>query len=195
MNAEPPTSSTSPGTCVVVTPEADGRPERVPEALIEALSHHQAGIEHAASAYHAITRIARPSNVGRTTLLIVEPERSTRAQALAIAAMTHAPSVAVWRYDPEDDAPVAPYVPTKEGVTPEQLVDEPDLDDEPARSRGDTPTPTSSPIHASAGTPELRIVGDSDHAPGGQMSDPPLVSSEELSMLLGTDDDRRRGRS
>ncbi|GAB4521824.1 MAG: hypothetical protein Tsb0013_24860 [Phycisphaerales bacterium] len=182
----PPTSSQSAGVCVLVTP---GR-EPVPRALEEALRGHNATLHHAPSVYHAIVEITAQADATRCTLLIVEPARCARADALALAAMAHAPDVAVWRYDPDDDAPVAPYVPDKPGVVPDPIDDadeDEDEDDDPA------PSPP--------GNQHLRIAGDEIEPTDQQHSDDtpdvapnaddntPLVSSDELSMLLGGFDD------
>ncbi len=183
MHADTTTSSEPAGVCVIVTPESEGVCEPVPRALADALVHHDAHPHHAPSAYHAITEVVRAGDAERCTLLIVEPGRNARAESLALACMAHAPDVAVWRYEPDDESPVAPYVPTKPGVVPDPIEDEDDDDDD-------------DDAHSGAPFAALRITDDDqDNAPlpGPVEDDTPLVSSEELSMLLG-DNDTRGGR-
>ena len=179
------------GRCVVVTPERAGVPEPVPHALADALAQHDAIIEHAPSPYHAITRIARPGAADAVTLVLVEPRRHARADSLALAAMTHAPDVAVWRYDPAHESPVAPYVPLKPGVVPDPLV--PDAEDD-AGDHDDDDAEDDAPGSPTGGEASLRMTED-ENAPETARDEPdhtPLVSSEELSMLLGNDDEGER---
>ena len=196
---------TSAGVCIIVTPAG----EAVPRSLAEALTHHDATPVHAPSPYHAITRVARTDHNGRCTLLIVEPERCAHADALALAAMAHTPDIAVWRYEPDDDSPVAPYVPDKPGVVPEPLVadrsddvddhDTDDDDDHEPDSPPDTIAFTMKP-----GEPRLPKLADEGDGPADddasddrsdesddrsdESDNTPLVSHDELSMLLGDDD-------
>jgi hypothetical protein len=181
------------GRCVVVTPETGGVPEQIPNTLAQALGHHDATVEHARSAYHAIVDIASHDDPERIALLIVEPKRHPRAEALALAAMTHAPDVAVWRYEPYDPSPVAPYVPHKPGVVPDPLVPDPDDEDEDDDDALRDAAPADHAPPATAGSPSpLRLAQtpiDTPEAP----TPPPLVSSEELAMLLGHDPPGRSG--
>lgn len=185
---------TTRGRCVVVTPERDGVPEPVPHALADALAQHEATVEHAPSLYHAITRIARPCDAGNVTLMLVEPGRHPRADVLALAAMTHAPDVSVWRFDPEHESPVAPYVPEKPGVVPDPIAPDPEDENDPDGGDDDPPDdrPDDAPVAPTGGHTALRITGDDeDKDDDDEPDNTPLVSSEELSMLLGHDQEER----
>ncbi|MEM1423771.1 MAG: hypothetical protein AAGH64_07185 [Planctomycetota bacterium] len=191
--ADPPADGGVPGLCIIVTPPG----EAVPKALADALAHHDATPVRARSPYHAIVRVARPSASERNTLLIVEPERCPHADSLALAAMAHAPDIAVWRYDPCDDAPVAPYVPDKPGVVPEPIEDLPGSFGN--GSPGAVPsTPPPAPRIVGPARPDgLEPPAPADPSPPRAPEDSvnaPLVSRDELAMLLGDDDKGVRGR-
>lgn len=177
-----------PGLCIIVTPPD----EPVPRALADALAHHDATPVRARSPYHAIVEVARPTAGERCTLLIVEPERCPHADNLALAAMAHAPDIAVWRYDPRDDAPVAPYVPDKPGVVPEPIEELDDTyDDAPVGSIAPPPPPRPPQI--------VEDTAPDDASPPPPASpeasaNTPLVSHDELAMLLGHDDPREPDR-
>lgn len=188
--------------CVIVTPEIDGTPTPVPEGLLRALGQHRVRTAHAPSAYHAIVRVASPhDDPAMIVLLLVEPESNPQAPDLALAAMTHAPDVSVWRYDADDESPIAPYVPHKPGVVPDPI--EPLSDEDETDQDIDAPASHENEDRVDDDTPDTPLAQEELHltdapdlpAPESEPPpepDTPLVSQDELDMLLGMPTGDRR---
>ncbi len=202
------------GLCVVVTPPSDaGGPTPIPEPVVDALTHNGATIEHAASVYHAAARMPRALREASHTklaLLFVEPERIPEADTLCLAAQSQFRPIAVWRYSASSGVALAPYSPAR-SVTMEldgfsssisvptgpanlRLVGAPPAgtpqDDEPEHEG-------ESANGARQATPEqAEPASEPSNTDGAERlkheePEPPLVSQDELSMLLGYTNEER----
>lgn len=181
------------GLCVVVTPPNEGGdPTAIPAPVVDALTHNGATIEHAASVYHAATRLPRAlrtSGHDKLALLFVEPHRIPEADTLCLAAQSQFRAIAVWRYSASSGVALAPYSPARpqpagfEGYTTTLSAPAPTAPLRLVGSAGQPGAPAAHPLE----TPEAADGGREPRAdePVQVEAEAPLVSQDELSMLLG----------
>ncbi len=181
----------------------------VPDDLRRAIATRGADLLVRSCAYEAMADLVEHERALRSggpasplVLIVVEPDGVPGAGALVDAATRYTPHAVCWRYGASDEPRLAAFIdpahagrtddPTETGPTPG-----------PAR-----PTPTSIPGAADtirphptpSGQPRLRLTGegsDVSHNEGERepTEDPerPVLSEEELEMLLSDEWDRQTG--
>jgi hypothetical protein len=207
-----------PATCTVTLWHASG--VEVPRELLAALSGVKGGaggvkVEPVGDPFRALAqlcRIRRRESQGEPTrarLVIVYPEMLTDAAELCAAADVYAPGVPRWQYGPASNPTLRPIVDTdvQTWETPSPSWEPPVVEVVPAAAARASRT---------QGGPQLRLAGEgpgvtldnqsqmADVDPrlaagfsGGQTAPPaarsgPLITDEELRMLLGESNEENR---
>jgi len=178
----------------------------VPDALARAMHKRGLPVAWRRGAYEALLEVVR--NTRGVALVIVEPAAFPNDQParLARAAARHAPDLVVWRYDAAETerSTLRPFATTGAPIsTPDGRSAEPEDEQEPAVV---VTRPAAFEPAAFESGPRLRLAGlhetpaggdphdDEDDGDGlGARDEAPatpseLLTSEELTMLLGDDD-------
>jgi hypothetical protein len=147
--------------CLLLVP----RGHDAPLDLIDGLNRRQVAAREVRNAPAVMVALAEQRKRRPKVVVIVHPQAQSSAEALVHAIRRYHPDVAVWRYDFEHDPQLHAW--------PDEPQPEPSVEVTP-------PAPVSpEPSAPDPATPDETPVDDLE---------PPLLSDEELAMLLGDDD-------
>jgi len=158
--------------CLLVVP----RGHDVPLDLLDGLTRRRVDVREVHDAPAAMVALAETGPSRPKVVVVVHPAAQSAAEVLVRAIGRYHGDVTVWRYDFAADPPLQPW-PVDSANTPRREP-QPDADvptdDEPAAA------PTA-PAEADPPSDAERLALDED-------DDSPLLSDEELAMLLGDDE-------
>jgi hypothetical protein len=168
VETRPTASSLDQPACLLIAPAGCD----VPSDLLDGLRSRQVRVRQKSDAPAVMADLAMgPSRI----LIIVEPAAVRDADTLVAAVRRYHPGVTVWQYAMQLDPPLQPW-PGKPAAVFTR--------DEAPPLRSDPPTPQDSPAAVFAD-----YADDEQNLEDIDQPESPLLTEEELAMLLGDDEE------